>query len=674
MSNSIGISQAFDDSMNQDGTPRSSSLNNIQGSESIFNKFSVFRYHKFGPSKVLYNQKLHLDKSGKGHSMTAFKMDGDNLFPMSQDVINASLGEDTAWGTVTSNKVDKFPGVAIGAIETKGTQADSIIDNPTAKSIINWSREDNPVFGPTPYSYSDFLYCKHYGMIPNNRLVTLRRFPMPVKDNMRSSGGEKLVPLAQAVTWFGDKIGNPLKAILPHVNWGIPWTVRDAQDGAQDFVEMENVTLQEVVDLVTKTPGLEKIPGFSKMAAIIAKIAETVRSSAATSGADQSLVDVITGRYEVNREFNKNLYNSTGPRWNEIYGGVNWNTSTMIRDSFNKMTFWQTPIKIKFHYALKSFNGIKPKVAALDLISNFISLTYMNTQWKGSFSRFLPKAGVTGDIDIDATITRLFGEGKVVDALALSAYGLAMQMKTGTRIVKDTKAGSNSADNFNKAGAAISDVFKNVTDLSGGFNGIQLDKILDAVQISSEHYKKMVKNPVSMRAPLSGQPTGEWHLVIGNPMEPIAMVGNLICKSCSMELGEELGPDDFPTEITFTVELQCAMPRDKHDIESMFNLGGGSLTEISIVPSSARNTFGTGEDSFLTTSREAIGTGQQAALLGRITEGVNKSEGAGGALRSASKRIASAYGKTYSEMAMLPAYFMTNQITKDALKQNKSTK
>ena len=76
-----------------------------------------------------------------------------------------------------------------------------------------------------------------------------------------------------------------------------------------------------------------------------------------------------------------------------------------------------------------------------------------------------------------------------------------------------------------------------------------------------------------MRALLTGEPVGEWHLTIGNPMNPIAMIGNLICNNLEIEIDETagLGPDDFPLGWSITVTLEHGMARDRDAIESMFN-------------------------------------------------------------------------------------------------------
>jgi hypothetical protein len=32
-----------------------------------------------------------------------------------------------------------------------------------------------------------------------------------------------------------------------------------------------------------------------------------------------------------------------------------------------------------------------------------------------------------------------------------------------------------------------------------------------------------------MRALLTGEPVGNWHLTVGNPLNPMMVIGNLIC-------------------------------------------------------------------------------------------------------------------------------------------------
>lgn len=102
-----------------------------------------------------------------------------------------------------------------------------------------------------------------------------------------------------------------------------------------------------------------------------------------------------------------------------------------------------------------------------------------------------------------------------------------------------------------------------------------------------------IPHMIAIKSALSDRPIGEWHLVVGNPMNPIMVMGDLVVSNCILKFDEEMGPDDFPTGCTFTIKLQQGKPRDKVAIERMFNLGEAKLLFTKIRnPSSADDTFG----------------------------------------------------------------------------------
>lgn len=84
----------------------------------------------------------------------------------------------------------------------------------------------------------------------------------------------------------------------------------------------------------------------------------------------------------------------------------------------------------------------------------------------------------------------------------------------------------------------------------------------------------------NQRALLTGDPVGDWHLTIGNPLNPIAMIGNLIVKNIEIKFSDELGPDDFPIGFDAVITLEHGLGRDRDAIESMFNRGFGRIYSL----------------------------------------------------------------------------------------------
>jgi hypothetical protein len=64
-------------------------------------------------------------------------------------------------------------------------------------------------------------------------------------------------------------------------------------------------------------------------------------------------------------------------------------------------------------------------------------------------------------------------------------------------------------------------------------------------------------------------------------MNPIMRIGDIVVRSCKVEFGEELGADDFPIDLKFTVTLSPTKPRNGADIRRTFNNGRIDYVETS---------------------------------------------------------------------------------------------
>lgn len=526
---------------------------------SIFNKFTVFSYAGLYAGDV-YNVSGHFI----GHSGD-LRSDEDYVAAQAgADAIKSILIEDKikqAQNTPNSQRVQD----AIRDFETSRADrakaarryretAEGILANPTASKLIKWGAEISAgtVLGFQPYSHTDFMYCTYYGKVPNNRLVTLRRYPYPISDSLklsRQDSTRNAIPIAQAVTWFGSETGNDLNK-LGLFSWDMPFKELEV---TEQQITGNEVTLTDLVNVITDN----SIPGGKALGDFL------LGAYAAVEGSDAS-IQQLSGYEGKIQEYQKNLYTS-GPYWNRIYGPVNVVHKTTRRERGVQNNNWQSDISVRFSYKFRSFNGLSPKIAALDLISNFINLTYNDAQFLGQLARYFPKTG----LKFQPTVTEALG--KILTNWGTSYVGNNSQQYTEIieNMIKALELGGSKL---------LSDPGKT---LGNGIQTLMTMKLANALP-----------GLISIKSALSDRPVGEWHLVVGNPMNPIFVMGDLLCTNVSMTWDDEMGPDDFPTGVSFQVTLKQGKPRDKTAIERMLNLGQTKLTNGMVRGSTAADTFG----------------------------------------------------------------------------------
>lgn len=370
---------------------------------------------------------------------------------------------------------------------------------------------NNPM-GASIYMPRDFLLCSRYGL-PVNRMITLRRFPIPVGDNITTiiRGGSNAKgrgvfepDMARMVTYFDDEI-NKLSDILGF-SWSLAWKQLEAR--AQ----------------TVQTPSGAGDAKFG-VGGMMGKIAPFF--DGATS------IQSVQGQNRLNYD---PLHDN-----NKVHGPVDSISETNIRDIGLKN---QMQFSIVFDYELRSIDGMNQKTLFIDLISNILACTFNDGRfwggarvWTGERpSSWMRKLQFMNPKDTE----EFFGRAR-------QGFTDILKPLTGNKTGKD---------------AAVQ-VLKNIA--MNGMN-LALGKILDAVGRPAI---------MAMDSLLSGNYVGEWHLTIGNPYNPIMSIGNLILKDTKIEFGDILGWDDFPTTLKVTVTLEQGMPRDRAGLESIFNAGMG---------------------------------------------------------------------------------------------------
>lgn len=601
--------------INSSGDPNAQGSVQLATTDSIFNKFSVFRYSKF-TSGYVYRPEFHfIGADAKGNKAENFanginegiqNAQANNYFSAANEIsqLNQQTQTDETQKRIAALESDQANRLKVMLAMDRDARNfqvrnQSVLANPTARKIIEWSKSSGEsVTGYQPYAMTDFIFCKNYGIIPNNRLVTLRRYPFPVNDQLRSPSQPELnpIPIAQAVTWFGGGSNNQLSQIGV-MNWNLKWETLTVDSEQQ-------ITGNEILasDLIGFVKGATSL---GKAADPIVKALEAAVSLSQSGGNGAAQLSGMDEKYQ---KYLKELY-TTGPYWNRIFGPVNViNQST--RRARGMQDGWTQEFNLEFHYSFRSFNGLSPRVVALDLIASFLNLTYNDAQFLGQLARYFPRTGVK----FSPNVTELLGD-------ILTKWGTSYDVATTDQIIGLMQEVLKGIETLkNSAMETITDVAAGNTErlTEGG------KKVVQAALITV--LKQAMPNIISAKSALSDRPVGEWHLVVGNPMNPILVMGDLVCTRCTLKWDDEMGPDDFPTGCTFTIGLKQGKPRDKVSIERMFNLGETKLLSNPLrKPSSAEDTFGTENNTLwnnISSSQKVTSDAEKTQIINGLSEKV----------------------------------------------------
>ncbi len=430
--------------------------------------------------------------------------------------------------------------------------------NPTYKNIILWySNKNVDPYGLARYRMQDFIYLKYYNQIPNNYLVTLRRYTRPCEDKMfgldfdasvtnaLAGNPEGYMALATACTYLGEKPGNKLSDILKF-DYGMNWedkeakveTLKNSDGGLAEQLKQNGVRGRQKVSEENMSATMSRM-GMRRNATDTIRQAMVFSASVQGKGVGASEANAMMHSYN---EF------EFGARYGEeFYGDVNVINKVKMRS--RGLTFTNN-FTLNFEYSLKSLKCVNPRVAMMDILANFLILT-------GNYGNFWGGATIFYG---QHSIAPQYGDPKLLREGKYGKYisSLFDDVKQGFQNLKQKSDGTQ---------GNVLTVLKNV--VSGGIQDL-LGNLLGG----------NIGNAGTAQAPaalLSGNPSGFWHVTVGNPLDPIAMMGNMAVTKTSVQFSDILGYDDFPTEIKFSVDLEHARPRDNAFIETMFNAGKGRI-------------------------------------------------------------------------------------------------
>ena len=420
--------------------------------------------------------------------------------------------------------------------------------------------------GVAKYRYIDFMFCRDLGKIPNNHLLTLRKFTRPVGDNINTRLPKSDTPynfnqsmdVGRLVTWFGNG-DNKLEDIIKY-NYVATFKQFDSKIQEVDSHEDDESTgiIGKIVNTINPRYNQAMSQGRTGSHNFISQLGGRYLSTSYANFARGGQYDrhEIFGMYDHHKIYEpKNTIQST-----HVYEG--------------KLTFSQE-FTIKFSYKLRAYDNINPRAAFLDLIGNILAVTYRSgTFWGGSrmfrgappnkvgtakVNAFLDRTFDTlggignnllsGNLDIGGTLGSIWG---AVKQIASDAFNTAKSLALGNTSTK---------------GKSPLQVIGAIVKHTGLWSGVQ----------------GMIKNGLGRPAVyaldslLTGDNVGLWHLTIGNPRNPIMSIGNLIIDKSEITQSGPLGLDDFPTDLMVSVSLKHGRPRDSAEIQKMYTKGSGPI-------------------------------------------------------------------------------------------------
>lgn len=461
----------------------------------------------------------------------------------SQDVIKAKTNRINA----TTTEIVKHVNVGVN------------IDDCSIANLVALSKRKFSSLGHAKYKYTDFMYCLEVGKISNNHLITLRRFNYPIGDNIfgettldDESNMSVVGEIGRLITWFGTE-DNKLEDIL-HYSYGATWKTLEAK--IQELPSQETASERGVMG------GLVNLfnPDYNK--ATERGIAPSALSLILGTGGSDAFLD--SAPYADNPAVNGSCYDK-----NKVYEPQDTLRSMEVPEG--KLEF-SHEFTLVFNYKLRGYENINAKSALLDLLANILVVTYKTgTFWPGEQRIIGAPPSPSGWQKVEAFKEDAFAAGGtfIQKMLAGDSFSdAANSLLSGLSDAINSNFGIDlgSISSFSD----LANVAKGIIDKAGkaGFGGA---------------LKGMIGNQLGRPAVyafdslLTGDNTGLWHVTIGNPLNPIAVMGNLIMTNAEISHSGPLGLDDFPTDLKVTVTLKHARPRDSVDIQRMYTWGRSAI-------------------------------------------------------------------------------------------------
>ena len=390
--------------------------------------------------------------------------------------------------------------------------------------------------------YSDFAYCRDFGVYPNNRLIVCRKFDGPVGDDLNRQ--KNRTPLATVVSWFDDT------SLPVSIDFGVKWT--EAEAGFKGVLSNmgKDLGLDKIFDLgEVATKGINFLPLPGIFEPFTRKILQNINigGSPIIGPGDPSAIPA--GQPNLIKEAKQRTLIGDETAGSGLKGVIT--------------------VTVKCSWEQKFIGGQDPTNVYYDLLRTIL-------HFGGEDGTFYMGGGAGLNNLLGKFLDALEHPEKIIKGLL---EGLAAAMKSVidsvTTLIKkffdESKIPENTAEEPEKSTTettdaqkkpALSEADKAKNDEADKNKGLVLgvintllSSIKDLTKGLGAKYKHVLMGIVSA---LTGAPSTPWHVTIGNPLRPIFCSGDMYTDGVKLTLGPTLAFNDLPSSVDIDFTLTSA--------------------------------------------------------------------------------------------------------------------